>query len=65
LGSCRPVASGRCASDHADPLNVTDPNANITGLFIFPKDDQYVLIFNVRKSLTNANRTISRPMNTS
>ncbi len=42
------------ASDHADPLNVTDPNANITGLFIFPKDDQYVLIFNVRKSLTNA-----------
>ena len=42
------------ASDHADPLNLTDPNANITGLFIFPKDDQYVLIFNVRKSLTNA-----------
>jgi hypothetical protein len=41
------------ASDHADPLNLTDPNANITGLFIFPKDDQYVLIFNVRKSLTN------------
>ena len=42
------------ASDHADPLNLTDPNANITGLFIFPKDDQYVLIFNMRKSLTNA-----------
>jgi hypothetical protein len=42
------------ASDHADPLNLTDPNANITGLFIFPKGDQYVLIFNVRKSLTNA-----------
>jgi hypothetical protein len=42
------------ASDHADPLNLTDPSANITGLFIFPKDDQYVLIFNVRKSLTNA-----------
>jgi hypothetical protein len=41
------------ASDHADPLNLTDPNANITGLFIFPKDDQYVLIFNVRRSLTN------------
>ena len=40
------------ASDHADPLNLTDPNANITGLFIFPKDDQYVLIFNVRRSLT-------------
>ncbi len=42
------------ASDHADPLNLTDPNANITGLFIFPKDDQYILIFNVRKSLRNA-----------
>ena len=42
------------ASDHADPLNLTDPNANITGLFLFPKDDQYVLIFNMRKSLTNA-----------
>ena len=40
------------ASDHADPLNLTDPSANITGLFIFPKDDQYVLIFNVRRSLT-------------
>lgn len=42
------------ASDHADPLNLTDPNANITGLFIFPKDDQYVLVFNMRKSLTDA-----------
>ena len=44
--------SASLASDHADPLNLTDPNANITGLFIFPKDDQYVLIFNVRRSLT-------------
>ena len=41
------------ASDHADPTNLTDPNANITGLFIFPKGDQYILIFNVRRSLTN------------
>jgi hypothetical protein len=48
------LTSSARASDHADPLNLTDPNANITGLFIFPKDDQYVLIFNVRKSLTNA-----------
>jgi hypothetical protein len=39
------------ASDHADPLHLTDPYANITGLFIFPKGDQYVLVFNVRKSL--------------
>jgi hypothetical protein len=40
------------ASDHADPTHLTDPNANITGLFIFPKGDQYILIFNVRRSLT-------------
>lgn len=39
------------ASDHADPLHLTDPYSNITGLFIFPKDDQYIVIFNVRKSL--------------
>lgn len=39
------------ASDHADPLHLTDPYANITGLFIFPKGDQYVMVFNVRKSL--------------
>lgn len=39
------------ASDHADPLHLTDPYSNITGLFIFPKGDEYILIFNVRKSL--------------
>jgi hypothetical protein len=39
------------ASDHADPLHLTDPNSNITGLFIFPQGDEYILIFNVRKSL--------------
>jgi hypothetical protein len=47
LGSVPPAP----ASDHADPLHLTDPNSNITGLFIFPQDDQYILIFNVRKSL--------------
>jgi hypothetical protein len=41
------------ASDHADPMNLTDPYANITGLFIFPKGDQLILIFNVRRALTN------------
>lgn len=45
-----PPTSAR-ASDHADPLHLTDPYSNITGLFIFPKGDQYILIFNVRKSL--------------
>ena len=41
------------ASDHADPTDLTDPNANITGLFIFPKGDQLIVIFNVRRSLTD------------
>src|SRR5262245_51860916 len=45
-----PIAA--LASDHADPTNLTDPNANITDLFFFPKDDQYILIFNVRRALT-------------
>jgi hypothetical protein len=39
------------ASDHADPLHLTDPGSNITGLFIFPKGDQIILIFNVQKSV--------------
>lgn len=42
------------ASDHADPLKLSDPNANITGLFIWPQDDQYIVVFNVRRSLTDA-----------
>ena len=43
---------GAFASDHADPTDLTDPNANITDLFFFPKGDQYILIFNVRRALT-------------
>jgi hypothetical protein len=41
------------ASDHADPLNLQDPEANITDLFFFPRGDQMILIFNVRRSLLN------------
>jgi len=40
------------ASDHADPIFLSDPEANITGLFCFPHDDQLVLILNVRRSTT-------------
>jgi hypothetical protein len=40
------------ASDHADPTDLTDPNANITDLFFYPKGDQYILIFNVRRALS-------------
>ena len=42
------------ASDHADPVVLVDPNANITGLFFFPKGDQMIAILNVRRSLTAA-----------
>jgi hypothetical protein len=45
-----PIAA--LASDHADPTDLTDPNANITDLFFFPQGDQYILIFNVRRALT-------------
>jgi hypothetical protein len=41
------------ASDHADPMNLQDPEANITGLFLFPRGDQMVLVFNVRRALRN------------
>jgi hypothetical protein len=40
------------ASDHADPIRLQDPEANITDLFFYPKGDQMILIFNVRRSLT-------------
>ena len=44
-----PAARG---SDHADPIVVKEAEANITGLFFFPKDDQMILILNVRRALT-------------
>lgn len=40
------------ASDHADPMVLEEPNANITDLFFYPKDDRMILIFNVRRALT-------------
>jgi hypothetical protein len=40
------------ASDHADPIFLSDPEANITGLFFFPQGDQYVMILNVRRATT-------------
>jgi hypothetical protein len=42
------------ASDHADPVVLENPESNITGLFFFPKGDQMILIFNVRRALTAA-----------
>ena len=40
------------ASDHADPMILENPDANITGLFFFPKGDQMILVLNVRRALT-------------
>jgi hypothetical protein len=42
------------AGDHADPMSLADPEANITDLFFYPKGDQMILIFDVRKSLLAA-----------
>jgi hypothetical protein len=53
LGLLALVPSAMRASDHADPLSLDDPEANITDLFFFPKGDQMILIFNVRKALLN------------
>lgn len=39
------------ASDHADPMVLKEPDANITGLFFFPHGDQMIVIFNVRRAL--------------
>ncbi|NKL66286.1 DUF4331 domain-containing protein [Rhizobium leguminosarum] len=41
------------ASDHADPIILNDPEANITGLFFFPDGDDMILILNVRRALRN------------
>ena len=40
-------------SDHADPLDFPDPNVNLTDLFFFPKDDQYILILDAHAKLTS------------
>ena len=48
------VPIGIRASDHADPLNLKEPESNITDLFFFPKEDQMILILNVRRALLTA-----------
>lgn len=41
------------ASDHADPLALTELEAGLTGLFAFPKGDDLVVILTVRRNLTS------------
>src|SRR5262249_23178227 len=38
-------------SDHADPINLKEPESNITDLFFYPKGDQMILILDVRRAL--------------
>jgi hypothetical protein len=46
-----PIAA--LGSDHADPLDITDQNGNLTDLFFYPKDDQFILIVDVHAKLTS------------
>ena len=39
------------ASDHADPVELVYPNANVTDLFFFPQGDRMIIVFDVRRSL--------------
>jgi hypothetical protein len=39
------------ASDHADPINLKEPESNLTDLFFYPKGDQMILILCVRRAL--------------
>lgn len=41
------------ASDHADPVALVYPEANITDLFFFPQGDRMILVFDVRRALRN------------
>ncbi|MDE3819719.1 hypothetical protein [Sinorhizobium meliloti] len=41
------------ASDHADPIALVYPEANITDLFFFPQGDRMILILDVRRALRN------------
>ncbi len=41
------------ASDHADPVMLVTKETNLTDLFFFPQGDHYVLIFDVRRNLTD------------
>jgi hypothetical protein len=51
------------ASDHADPFKISaeEQAANLTGLFFFPKGDQYILILDIRRSLTAAPPYVLEP----
>jgi hypothetical protein len=39
------------ASDHADPVNLQEPESNLTDLFFYPDGDRMILILCVRRAL--------------
>ena len=41
-------------SDHADPMGLQNMEANITGLFAFPRNDQLIVVLNVFRGLTDS-----------
>jgi hypothetical protein len=43
---------GLNSSDHADPVNLEVLESGITDLYAFPKDDQLIVMLNVRRALT-------------
>ena len=46
------VPSGIRASDHADPIDLKEPESNLTDLFFYPSGDQMILILCIRRALT-------------
>jgi hypothetical protein len=42
---------GILASDHADPINLEEPDSNLTDLFFYPMGDQMILILCARRAL--------------
>ena len=54
LGALLVPWTGGRASDHADPIDLREPDSNLTGLFCFPDGDQLIVILNVRRALTTS-----------
>ena len=46
------VPPGIRASDHADPIDLKEPESNLTDLFFYPSGDQMILILCIRRALT-------------
>ncbi len=47
------VAAAAGASDHADPITLSNLDAGLTGLFVFPEGDDLVFILTLHRGLTS------------